>query len=166
MPKQSVYLETTIASYLTSRPSRDLVLAARQQTTRDWWDLRRGGFDLWVSQIVLDEAAEGDQEAAERRLSLLAGLPVLDVDDEAIDLAASVVQEGILPEKAARDALHLGVATVRGADYLLTWNCTHLANAEIVRAVNRFLRSRGYEAPIICTPDELMGGEPCPEIPL
>ncbi len=165
MAKQSVYLETTIASYLTGRPSRDLVLAAKQQTTRDWWDLRRVGFDLWISQIVLDEAAEGDPEAAERRLNLLAGLPLLEVDDEAIRLAASIVQEGVLPEKAARDALHLGVATVRGADYLLTWNCTHLANAEIMRVVGRFIRSRGYEPPIICTPDELMGDQSCPETP-
>ena len=96
---------------------------------------------------------------------MLAGLPLLRADDEAIDLGAAIVTTGILPDKAARDALHLGVATVRGMDYLLTWNCAHLANAEVIRVVNRFIRARGYDPPIICTPDELMGDEECPEIP-
>lgn len=165
MTRQTVYVETTIVSYLTARLSRDLVLAAKQQTTREWWDRRRGDFDLQISQLVLDEATQGDPEASERRLALLAGLPILRVDDEAIGLGSDIVGEHILPEKAARDALHLGVATARGVDYLLTWNCAHLANAEVVRVVNRFLRARGYEPPIICTPDELMGDEPCPETP-
>jgi len=166
MARESVYLETSIISYLTSRPSRVLVLAAKQQTTRDWWDLRRSEFDLQISQLVLDEAAQGDPEAAEQRLRTLAGLPVLTVNDEAIELASAIVQKGVLPEKAARDALHLAVVSVHGTDYLLTWNCAHLANAEIMRVVSRFVRDRGYEPPIICTPDELMGDVQCPETPL
>lgn len=166
MARESVYLETTIVSYLSARPSRDLVLAAKQQTTRDWWELRRAQFDLHISQIVLDEASEGDQDAAARRAELLTGLPMLDVSPEAIELGESIARGGVLPHRAARDALHLGIATVHGIDYLLTWNCTHLANAEIVRVANRFIEARGYEPPIICTPDELMGEEPCPEIPL
>lgn len=165
MGRQSIYLETTIVSYLAARPSRDLVLAGKQQVTRDWWDLRRDDFDLHVSQLVLDEAGLGDQAAATRRLELLEGLPLLAVNDEAADLGTSIVQEGVLPANAARDALHVGIVTAHGVDFLLTWNCTHLANAEIMRVVNRFLRSRGYEPPIICTPNELMGDELCPEIP-
>jgi hypothetical protein len=155
--KKRVYIETSIASYLAARPSRDIVQAARQQVTGAWWSDRRSEFDLFVSQYVLDEAGDGDVDAARRRLGLLDGLPVLQTTDEATALGEMLIDQEALPQKAATDALHIAVATVHEIDVLLTWNCKHLANAEILGRVGRVIRSQGYEPPIICTPDELMG---------
>jgi hypothetical protein len=165
MAERAVYIETSIFSYLAARPSRDLVVAAKQQTTWDWWELRRGSFDLFVSQFVVNEAADGDKGAAERRLQLLAGIALLEANRDVIDLAQALVRDGVLPEKAATDAVHIAMASVHGTDFLLTWNCTHLANAEIWGPVARLVASRGYEPPITCTPDQLMGDSPCPTIP-
>lgn len=154
---RTVYIETTIVSYLTSRPSRDLVLAARQQITTEWWERRRGDFDLVISQVVVDEAADGDPQAARRRLDILSGLPLLEVTPEAVELADVLVSSGGLPEAATDDAFHLAVAAVHAADFLLTWNCRHLANAERMGKLADVVRSQGFRPPIICTPDELLG---------
>src|SRR5262249_16172722 len=121
--KLAVYLETSIIGYLTSRPSRDLVTAANQQLTRDWWELRRGDFDLFASEAVWKECSAGDGDAAKERLRLLESIPLLDVTGEAEKLAAELVRGVPLPQRAAVDALHISVATVHGIDYLLTWNC-------------------------------------------
>lgn len=155
--KKRVYLETTFISYLTARPSRDLIQAARQELTREWWERRRDDFELYISQFVVDEAGGGDSAAAEKRLQILNDLPQLAVTEAAILLGENLIREGAMPEKAATDGLHIAVATVHEMDVLLTWNCQHLANAEILGVVNRFIRSEGFEAPIICTPEELMG---------
>ena len=152
-----VYLETTIPSYLTALPSRDLVMAAHQQITREWWQGRER-FELFISQIVLREASGGNAEAASRRMELVQGIPVLEVTEEASVLAEELVRRRALPESAAVDALHISVAVVNGLDYLLTWNCTHIANATIRGDVERICRSKGYEPPVICTPEELMEG--------
>ena len=152
-----VYLETTIPSYLTALPSRDLVMAAHQQITREWWQGRER-FELFISQIVLREASGGNAEAASRRMELVQGIPVLEVTEEASVLAEELVRRRALPESAAVDALHISVAVVNGLDYLLTWNCTHIANATIRGDIERICRSKGYEPPVICTPEELMEG--------
>lgn len=157
MSQQTVYLETSVISYLAARASRDLVLAAKQRMTWDWWDTCRGRFSLCVSQLVLDEAGGGDQDAARQRLDLLREIPVLSATDEVAELAEALVQERVLPRRAAKDAIHIAVAAVHGVDFLLTWNCKHLANAQLLRAVNHLLTESGYEPPVICTPDELMG---------
>jgi len=154
-----VYIETTIPSYLASRPSRDLLVAAHQQLTRDWWEFRRPSFDLYISEPVLQEAAAGDQILAKRRLELLADIPVLPLTGGILRMAESLVTEGPIPRKAAGDALHIAVATEYGCDYLLTWNCRHIANAEIQRAARVVVSKQGFELPIICTPEELMGEE-------
>lgn len=155
--KQRLYLETSIVSYLAARPAGDLVLAARQHITWQWWEYRKSAFDVHISQAVVDEAGDGDPQAAMRRLTLLGGLPRLETSPAAVELGESLVQGGLLPRKAATDALHVAVATVHEMDLLLTWNCKHLANGEIVGALARAMRSRGFELPVICTPDELMG---------
>jgi len=155
--KTRVYVETSIVSYLAARPSRDLIQAARQQITTEWWEYRRSEFDLFVSQYVLDEAGGGDADAARRRLKLLDELPLLPTSQEAIKLGEFLIAEGVVPQRAATDALHIAVATVHEMNVLLTWNCTHLANAEILGPLSRAIRSRAYESPVICTPDELMG---------
>jgi len=156
---KSVYVETTVVSYLTSRPSRDLVRAAHQEITREWWDGHRHRFEVVVSRIVLDEAGRGDADAAKKRLSVLEGLPLLEMTEDVFDVAWSLLDTGTLPQAARIDALHVAVAAVHGIDVLLTWNCRHLANGELIGAVSRQLWSMGYAPPVICTPDELTGGE-------
>jgi len=155
--RKRIYIETTIASYLTARPSRDLVRAARQQMTSEWWDVRRAEFDLHVSQVVVDEAAGGDPEAAELRLHLLVGVPRVAITEEVEALAASLLHTHALPEKAAEDALHIALATVHGMDFLLTWNCAHIANAEMMPAIRSTILAAGYACPEICTPEEMLG---------
>lgn len=151
------YVETTVFSYLAARPSRDLVVAAHQQVTREWWDTRRRGFDLFISQVVVREAGAGDEEAKARRLELLQGLPLVAITDEAVQLAAALIGGALLPPKATDDALHLALATVHGMDFLLTWNCRHLANAELAFPIREELARRGYPPLVICTPEELLG---------
>jgi predicted nucleic acid-binding protein len=158
--KAKVYIETSIISYLTARPSRDLIVAAHQQRTHEWWDQRRADFDLFVSQPVIQEAGLGDQQAAGKRLEVLSAIPTLALNDEATVLARTLLEARVLPEKATQDALHIAIATVHRIDYLMTWNCRHLANAEVIKQLGRVCRAGGREPPVICTPEELLGDEP------
>ncbi len=153
---KSVYIETTIVSYLTARPSRDLVNAARQELTWEWWDKRRHDFELFASSIVVLEASAGDREAAGRRLALLHETSILENTPETVALAAKLVGAASLPERATDDAVHLVTAAVHGVDFLLTWNCKHLANAELVGPFETFFLDNGYEPPVVCTPEELL----------
>ncbi len=153
--KLKVYIETTIPSYLTAWPSRDLVKAAQQQITKEWWQTR-DRFDLLVSQLVIEESRGGDPQAARERLEALAGVPVLRITGDATALASRLVDGVPLPEKASADALHIAIAVVGGIDYLLTWNCRHIANAAMRHKIEAVCRTDGYEPPVICTPVELM----------
>ncbi len=157
--KGKVYIETTIPSYLAANPSRDLLTAAHQQVTREWWDSRRSAFDLYVSESVLQEAAAGDVMLAKRRLDLLTDIPILALTRVILTIAELLIVEGPIPRKAAGDALHVATATAYGCEYLLTWNCRHLANAEIQRMSRLVVTRQGFELPVICTPEELMGEE-------
>lgn len=154
--KPTVYIETTIVSYLTARPSHDLASAARQTATRDWWDNRRVSFGLYCSQLVINEASRGDPEAAKRRLNELDGIPLLELSESAFDLARALVEGSLVPKEYPEDAAHIAVATMHGMDYLLTWNYAHIANAQVRRRIERHCSSIGLELPTICTPDELM----------
>ncbi len=142
-------------SYLTAWSSRDLVLAAHQQITREWWTTR-GSYDLFVSQFVIDEAGAGDQEAAANRLAALSEAMLLEVTEDAISLGERLITGGGLPTKARVDALHIAVAAVHGMDYLLTWNCKHIANATMRDRIEELCREAGFEPPVICTPFELV----------
>ena len=155
--KPSVYLETSVVSYLTARLSRDLIVAAHQQITQEWWESHRDEYDLQVSQFVLQEAAGGDAEAARRRLAALQGLPTLDITDEVTALALALIDQVPLPAKAGIDALHMATAAINGIEYLMTWNCKHIANAALRPQIESVCRKYGYVAPIMCTPEELMG---------
>ena len=159
MSKPAVYLETSVISYATSRPRRDLVVAARQQITREWFDLRAPAYEMFVSQLVAVEASGGDEEAARERAAFMQGMARLRITGAAGELAARLVESGAVPRVAAEDALHIAVAAVHGVDYLLTWNCKHIANATMRQAIERACRAAGYEPPIICTPEELMNDE-------
>ena len=151
-----VYVETTVVSYLKARPSRDLIVTGHQQITCDWWDTRRGDYELCVSQLVDEEAAEGDPQAAQERLEALAAMTMLEISEEAVSLAEELVQAGALPSKAGNDALHIAVAAIHRVPYLLTWNCRHMANATMRAQIEAVCASRGFKAPIICTPEEMM----------
>lgn len=152
-----VYLETTILSYLTARPSRDLITAANQQLTHEWWERRRADFHLCISEAVLREARAGDPQVAARRNELAADLQLLAITDDVVALAQALVLQGPLPPRAATDAIHIAVAAVHAVEYLLTWNCKHIANAEMHPRIRAVCTDRGYSMPVICTPAELMG---------
>jgi len=155
--KPTLYLETTIPSYLTSRPSRDLIITGHQQLTREWWDGQRGKFEIFVSQFVVDEIKAGDPLAALERLNSIRGFALLDITNEVNLLAGRILGSGMIPPRTATDAAHIAIAAVHGMEFLMTWNCTHLANAFIARTVSKICRQHGFECPVICTPEELMG---------
>ncbi|MEX0641429.1 MAG: type II toxin-antitoxin system VapC family toxin [Pirellulales bacterium] len=154
---ESVYLETSFISYLAARASRDVVVAGHQQTTQDWWANRRSEFECSVSQVVIDEASDGDPSEAQKRLAIIVDLPTLEVTADAEALTQAILSAGILPPHAFPDAAHVAVSTVHAIDYLLTWNCKHLANAQITRKIAVVCEKRGHRMPIVCTPEELMG---------
>jgi hypothetical protein len=154
---ESVYLETTFISYLVARPSRDVIVAGHQQSTQEWWANRRGEFDCSVSQVVIDEASVGDPAEVQKRLAIIGALPALDVTETAEALTRAIMAASILPPHAFPDAAHIAVAAVHAVDYLLTWNCKHLANVQIARRIAVVCEKLGHRTPIICTPEELMG---------
>lgn len=159
MKKPKVYIETTVVSYLTARPSRDIVIAGNQQMTREWWHTAAERFDLVASELVLLEAASGNAAAASERLAALASATLLDASEEAEDLARLLIASGAIPSKAAEDAGHISIAVTNGVEYLATWNCRHIANATMRSKIEEVCRKAGYEPTIICTPAELMEPE-------
>jgi predicted nucleic acid-binding protein len=152
-----LYLETSVVSYLTARPSADIVTAAHQLITARWWSFRRTEFDLFVSELVLEEATRGDADAAARRLAALEGITLVGVTPEMSELASSIVRAHLLPAKAFADALHIAVASVHAIEYLLTWNCSHIANAQLLPRVTALVEEAGFSMPFVCTPEELLG---------
>ena len=146
--KPRVYLETTIPSYLTTWPSRDLIRAAHQQLTREWWD-RRAGFDLFISRSVVTECRAGDPDAAAARMAALVGLPLLEQSEDVGALAEALVRGVPLPPQAAADALHIATAAVHGMDYLVTWNCAHIANVILRPRIEALCQARGHTPPLI-----------------
>ena len=155
---ETVYIETSILGYLTARPSRDIVVAANIEVTKEWWNTRRGDFQLYSSQAVVKEISQGDVVIASQRLEILANLSLLDLNQAVLDLAEQFLERSNLPAKADIDAVHIATATVHGMDYLLTWNCKHIANAQIQGKLAEISLDFGYELPILCTPYELLGG--------
>lgn len=152
----SIFIETTIPSYYVSRPSRNLLQFARQELTREWWDSQRHQFELFTSQLVLDEAGEGEPSKASERLQLLGGLQLLDLNEQVEALATKLVNSGILPPVAGRDAFHLAAAGVHHMDFLLTWNCKHIANPFIADRLYSCFSEMGVHLPVICTPEQFI----------
>jgi hypothetical protein len=147
-----------VISYLSARAARDVVVLAHQQLTREWWANERHAYELYTSEIVLAEAEKGDPEAAQARLITLRETRQLSASAAAEQLVPILLRETGLPAKALADMSHIALATVHGMQFLLTWNCKHIANANILRRVAKTCRSHGYELPVICTPEELLGG--------
>ena len=157
MEKKTVYIETSIVSYLMARPTNDLLAAAWQKITIDWWDTQSSRFSLYTSSVVTEEAGRGNKDAASRRLDALSGIPLLAISEAVVALSKAFIQERALPTKALDDSLHIAIAAVHGIDYLLTWNCRHIDNAEMKPVVRKVCANHGYACPEICTPQELMG---------
>lgn len=154
--KSSVYIETSIPSYLTARPSRDLRAAGWQQITAQWWDECRQKYDLFTSELVITEASSGNPEAAERRLDALKKMNELVIDEEVEELARQLLESGAVPNSAKADAIHIAVAAVQKTDYFLTWNCRHINNATKKPVIRKVCANLGYSCPEICTPLELL----------
>jgi predicted nucleic acid-binding protein len=155
----SVYIETSIISYLASRPSRDIRVAAWQEITTQWWEQERSKYDLFTSELVVAEAGGGDESAARKRLERLKDIPALAIDDATKLLAARLIRDGGVPSDAQADALHIATASVHGLDYLLTWNCRHIDNAATKPQIRSICAIVGYPCPEICTPLELLSQE-------
>lgn len=152
----TAYIETSVVSYLTSRPSRDIVVVALQQVTREWWQTARDRFQLAASELVIREAGQGDPVAARARLVALEGVTLLDATEDAEQFARELIDSGALPPTAAADAAHIAIAVTNRVHYLVTWNFRHIANATMRSRIEGVCRSAGYEPPVICTPNELM----------
>jgi predicted nucleic acid-binding protein len=153
--KPTVYVETSVIGYLTSWPSGDLVVAGRQKITRDWWRDAAARYELIVSEVVLREASTGDAQAMKDRLAVLEPLQLVDISNEAAELAQTLMAHGAVPSTETEDALHIALAAVHGMEYLVTWNFKHIANAAMRRKINDVCVMAGYDPPIICSPDEL-----------
>lgn len=153
----TVYLETSVISYLTARPSSQTIMAGQQESTRQWWERDRLHYDLYISAAVTQEITRGDKVAARERLEIVRGLPQLDVTPEVIRLAEEIMTAAQLPQKAEVDSIHLAVSAINGIDFLLTWNCRHIANPALYRLFERVFHAAGLQSPVICTPDVLLG---------
>jgi len=156
--KPTVYIETSVISYLTARASNDIRAVAWQNITADWWDNRRAAFDLYISEFVVVEASRGNFQAAALRMSAIADIPELEATEDVKLVAQALLNHGSLPRKTELDAYHVAITAINGINYLLTWNCTHIANAVMRPKIEAVCRLQGYEPPIICTPSELLEG--------
>ena len=156
--KPKVYIETSVISYLTARPNRDVVVAARQAITQDWWENHRNRFDLFISELVEEEMLRGDPDAAALRTKKAEGIESLYITEAAEQIAGKLISTGTVPVGSEEDALHIAIASAHGTDYLLTWNFKHINNAERKVAIIRVVESCGFNCPALCSPEELGGG--------
>ena len=155
--KEKVYIETTIVSYYTGRPSRDIIIAGRQEVTRDTWQKISELFDCFISILVINEISLGDREYSQKRLQAVDGIHILGINEEAEELAKKLIDENAIAKEYPEDALHIALSAVNGTDYLLTWNFSHINNAQMKYRIMKVVEKYGYTCPIICTPDELIG---------
>jgi hypothetical protein len=153
---KSVYVETSIFSYLTARPSRDIISAAHQQITLNWWENQRQNYTIYASNLVVAEASQGDQSCAQARIQQLLTIPMLEINKACEQLANELIKQSSIPPKAQDDALHVAIASQHNMDFLLTWNCRHLANGNLIPKVRAIIEALGLKFPHICTPEELM----------
>lgn len=153
----TVYIETTVVGSIAGRLHPNPLTAARQKASRIWWSNARSHFEIFVSQLVVDECLAGDPDAAQERVDEVAGIPRLQITNAARDLADALIDRKAIPASEPRDALHIGIAAAHGIQYLVTWNFKHIANATLRDRINGICRDVGHEPPIICTPEEIAG---------
>jgi len=154
--KPTVYIETTIISYLTARLSRNLIVAAHQQLTVEWWEDVRPKLECFISPFVIQEVSRGDKAASQKRIEVISSLPILELNDEIRELAFKYFEAIDIPEKARIDAFHLAIAVWHRIDYLLSWNCRHIASGRVRKILREINDNLGIHTPVICTPEELM----------
>jgi len=152
---EKVYVESSVISYITARPSRDLVVSARQAITNEWWEQKRKKYDVYISELVIEEIASGDIEAAQKRLDVVKAIPNLEITETAKELAGLLISSGAVPDNSPEDALHIGLAAAQGAEYLLTWNFKHINNATKRADITQLIESQGFLSPVLCSPEEL-----------
>lgn len=155
--KPKVYVETSVISYLAARTSRDVIIAGRQAATHDWWENHRQRFEVFVSALVEQEIGRGNPEQSRARLEVVATIESIAVSSAAVAISEALLSSAAIPGHCEDDALHIGIATVQGVDFLLTWNFKHINNARKTKDIVRIIEALGYSAPKICTPDELGG---------
>jgi hypothetical protein len=153
----TIYLETTVVSFLTGWLSRDVRTARMQSITRDWWNRHRRRHVLYVSDVVFEEASQGNRDLARQRLDIIGLLPMLHPSDQTRELATRILTETRLPGREYDDAHHAAVAAIHGVNVLLTWNCSHLANENMIPRIGRACEAYGYAPPVILTPEQLTG---------
>ena len=163
MDKPKVYLESSVVSYRVARPSHDVIVAGHQKVTHVWWDNHLTEYEVCVSEFVLEEIQRGDADASSERVKIASGFAILPASAEVAPLAAEYMRELQLPNKALYDTLHIAIASVHGVEYLLTWNCRHIANAHLRRRISEINMRMGIFTPIICTPEELLDEDDIPE---
>lgn len=151
----SVYIESSVISYLTARPSRDVVTAARQAITLDWWQNQRHQYEIYISALVEQEISSGDQIAAQQRLQAVTSIPSVAISPEAQVLAANLIASKAVPPNCVEDAMHIAIAATQGTEYLLTWNFKHINNAETKSLIAKIIETSGYACPVLCSPEEL-----------
>ncbi|MBI5594399.1 MAG: type II toxin-antitoxin system VapC family toxin [Deltaproteobacteria bacterium] len=154
--KKRIYIETTIVSYYTARPSRDLMIAGHQEATRDLWPELSTKYETYISALVYEEASKGDSDQAKIRLAAIKPFPMLDIDEEVRSLAENIITGRGIPANYPEDALHIAIAAVNSIDVVVTWNFAHLNNPFTRRAIRRIIENEGYLCPEICSPDELL----------
>ncbi len=153
--KPTVYIETSVVSYLTARPSKDVVTAAYQKITREWWNGASERFELVSSELVVTEAGTGDPVAARARLEALQGMKLIAMTTDVDSLAQSLINFGAVPHKAVEDAVHIALAATSNVDFLITWNFRHIANAATRTKIEQTCQKAGYDVLIICSPNAL-----------
>ena len=153
--KKTVYVEATVISYLTARPSRDLTAAARRLATTEWWDIQRPHFELFTSILSMEAAQRDHQWVDARHLDALDGITKLPIADEATTLANALTHRRELPRISRSDSVQVAVAAVFGIEYLMTWNFETLANTVTMPVIRETCEKEGLRSPVICSPDEL-----------
>jgi predicted nucleic acid-binding protein len=156
--KEKVYIETSIVSYLISKSNRDIVISAKQELTKEWWNEYSGLYKMFVSDLVINEISQGDPLYSKQRLKIVNKIPILETTEQAINIAKVITDKKILPVKATDDILHIAIAITHGIDYLLTWNCKHIANAHIIKSIESIAKQFNKQIPVLCTPLEILGG--------
>jgi predicted nucleic acid-binding protein len=154
--KKHVYIETTVVSYLTAKPSRDIMIAGHQEATRELWAKLSSRYETYVSALVFEEAGRGDPDQAQMRLAAIANFPMLDIEEEARSLAEKIITKKGIPAEYPEDALHIAVAAINGVEVIITWNFAHLNNPFTRKKVRKIVEAEGYSCPEICSPEELL----------
>ncbi|MYC78679.1 type II toxin-antitoxin system VapC family toxin [Candidatus Poribacteria bacterium] len=156
--KPRIYIETSVISYLTSRPSSNAGIRGCQYFTRYWWEnFAEQQFELVSSPIVQQEVSLGDRGASQKRLDVLEKLTLLDTPREALNfLSDDLINAGALPLKARIDSFHIAITAINNVQYLATWNFKHIANINKIPLIQQVCRKAGYQPPILCTPQQLL----------